>query len=135
MTRRRFAILFPRRYEGAVLKLPGSVVLGPSVYLIERNEKPLYIGMSSRGLARALHHKHHVLGEELRPTDEIYAWTFATTAEAKQFETQLIIELRPLRNIIGNLAERSERSRPDVPRKPFYFRSEIWRRLRGGRAR
>ena len=81
------------------LRFQGSDVLGPIVYLVEREGRPLYVGSSAKGLRRPLG-QHHAL-TDLLPTDTFYVWKFPDYIAASSFETHLITRLNPSRNARG----------------------------------
>lgn len=73
---------------------------GPIVYLFMREGKPLYIGMSSSGLARPggrVHHKSLARDQ----ADQVKTWSCRTTRDARKLESILIDQLRPPMNKRG----------------------------------
>lgn len=122
--------------DSANLHLRGYEVLGPMVYLIERDEAPLYVGMSAHGLARALNPRHEKISD-LRETDSLSIWLCPNIETALRMEHRMIRKLRPARNVRSNpSAQRDpwDEIEGDLPLpgpKAPPFRSEIWARLRG----
>lgn len=71
----------------------------PCVYAWRRGGEWLYVGTSSRGVARFLG-AHHVIGvrDPLRPGDEIAIWVSHTARDRAKLEAELIAEHQPKYN-------------------------------------
>ena len=68
------------------------------VYGWWQRERYLYIGMTTRGYNRLLH--HDVLGKkaDYEPEDEIHIWNCKDAAQALSLESRLIFEHKPIFN-------------------------------------
>jgi hypothetical protein len=75
-------------------------MLGPIVYLFSREGRPLYVGMSRRGLSRPFTHLHSAL-RKITETDRLQIWPVATPRAAVELEQHLIHHLMPVWNITG----------------------------------
>ena len=71
--------------------IPGSTFKN-IVYAWYREGECLYVGSSSRGLARLLNHE---TVRRIRDTDEIKIWAMLNTGSMAQKELELILELKP----------------------------------------
>lgn len=101
------------------------------VYAWFRRGRPLYVGMSSRGLHRLTKPQHESMGPRfVRRCDSIYLWTCDSHEQATALEYRLIRLWRPKLNIRDNHDEVTI-DPWSGPRGVPYFRSAIWARLRG----
>ncbi len=95
----------------------------PILYMWEREGKPLYIGISVNGVARPFGF-HHVLSR-MKPTDNLYVWSFSTEFALKTVEAELIREFAPELNTAGKPAGSPRRQFPTH----YEFRMAEKRRL------
>lgn len=89
--------------DGDGFEFIGADVLrlrGPVVYLVLRDDRPLYVGMSRYGLGRPFTKIHRALGD-LRESDRLNIWPVASGPAAEELESYLIRYLMPVRNIAG----------------------------------
>ena len=73
-------------------------MIGPIVYIFIRDDKPIYIGLSKHGLARALHGGHHLRKKINFKTYTLTAISCSTEKIAFELETNLIGILNPKLN-------------------------------------
>lgn len=99
---------------------------GPVVYLVMRGNRPMYVGMSARGLTRPFNSKHHVLNQ-IHEDDKLQVWPTVGVLAARDLECLLIERLQP---------EWNERDRNDL--RPIALRLGVSeasvRRMRRERA-
>tara|TARA_Y100000310_G_C20647114_1_gene797272 strand:- start:1129 stop:1638 length:510 start_codon:yes stop_codon:yes gene_type:complete len=76
--------------------LRGYIVYG----LFDKNNKALYVGMSTDGVARPISKSHEQL-KEINPGDCLKIWKMPNYDYAVSFEKELIEEYKPCRNKTG----------------------------------
>ena len=81
-------------FKATVMPLCGN----PIVYMACGKDSVLYVGMSAKGLERVFGKGHHVLSHITSDIVNIQVFQTATEKDARELETALIREFKPIHN-------------------------------------
>jgi|GEM_PF-5938840 hypothetical protein len=80
----------------------------PVIYAWTRTIEILYVGMSSRGMARAMDPLHHAVHHRLRGTECLHVWPQPSEREARHWEARVIREMQPAWNTMHRAPQPEE---------------------------
>lgn len=81
-------------------------LLNPGVYILLKNEQPIYIGMGNRLIYSLSRHKsHYKRTQALEQCDQILVYPCKSVAAAKELESMLISAAQPKHNSRGKSAK------------------------------